>query len=110
MDELSVISFGEYIRSLRENSGSPIREIATQLGIDPSLLGKIERNERQPSKELISKIATIFRQEEKFLIKQFVSDQFAYKILEEEADIEILKVAEEKVKYHINKINRDKKK
>jgi len=103
MDELTVISFGEYIRNLRINFGSPIREIATQLGIDPSLLGKIERNERQPTRDLIAKIAVIFKQDEKFLINQFVSDQFAYKILEEKVDISILKVAENKVKYFTNK-------
>jgi len=34
-----------------------------------------------------------------------LSDQIAYKILEEEADVTILKVAEEKVKYFKNKNN-----
>jgi hypothetical protein len=33
------------------------------------------------------------------LVKEMLSDQFAYKILEEEADIDTLKVAEEKVEY-----------
>ena len=33
------------------------------------------------------------------LFEEFLSDQIAYKIMDEEADIEILKVAEEKVKY-----------
>ena len=99
MSKSTVISFGEYIRGLREISGLPIRKIAAQLDIDPSLLGKIERNERQPTKDLISRIAKIFKQDEKFLKKQFISDQFAYKILEEESDLSILKVAEDKVKY-----------
>jgi hypothetical protein len=33
------------------------------------------------------------------LQNDFLSDQIAYKILDEEADLSILKVAEEKVKY-----------
>jgi len=33
------------------------------------------------------------------LKNEFLSDQIAYKILNEEADLEILKVAEEKVSY-----------
>lgn len=103
MSKTIVTSFGEYIRGLRENSGLPIRKIAAQLDIDPSLLGKFERNERQPTKEVVSKIATIFNQEEKYLTKQLISDQFAYKILEAESDISILKVAEDKVKYLIKK-------
>ena len=99
MGKQTIVSFGEHIRGLRESSGLPIRKIAAQLDIDPSLLGKIERNERQPTKNLITRIAKIFSQDENYLTKQFISDQFAYKIYEEDADIEILKVAEEKVKY-----------
>ncbi len=32
-------------------------------------------------------------------MKEFLSDQIAYKILDEEADLDTLKVAEEKVTY-----------
>jgi len=98
-----VTSFGEYIRSLRETAGLPIRKIAAQLDIDPSLLGKIERNERQPTREQIASIAKIYKQDEKYLTEQFLSDQFAYRIMEEEADISILRVAEDKVKYFTQK-------
>jgi transcriptional regulator with XRE-family HTH domain len=97
-----VTLFGGYIRNLRETAGLPIRKIAAQLDIDPSQLGKIERNERRPTKEQISRIAKIFKQDERFLVQQYLSDQFAYRIMEEEADIEILKFAEAKVKYLIN--------
>ena len=98
-----VTSFGEYIRALRLNTGLPIRKVAAKLDIDPSLLGKIERDKRQPTKDLISKIAKIFNQNEKYLTQQLVSDQLAYKILEEDGDLEIFKVAEEKVKYLMEK-------
>ena len=91
-------SFGEQIRIHREEMELPLRKVAASLDIDPSLLGKIERNERHPSKELIRKIAFFFKIDEKNLIRQFVSDQIAYKIIEE-GDIEILKVAEKKVMY-----------
>ncbi len=99
----SVTSFGEYIRSLRETAGLPIRKIAAQIDIDPSLLGKIERNERQPTREQIANIAKIFSQDEKYLIQQFLSDQFAYRIMEENSDISILRAAEDKVKYFTQK-------
>lgn len=67
--------------------------------MDTSLLAKIERNERQPTKLIISQVAEYFNVDKKELQTEFLSDQIAYKILDEEADIEILKVAEEKVKY-----------
>ena len=91
-------SFGEQIRTLREEKELPLRKVAAFLDIDPSLLGKIERNERQPNKEFIKQIALFFKIDEKSLIRQFVSDQIAYKIIEED-DMEILKVAEKKVMY-----------
>lgn len=103
MNNPSITSFGEYIRGLRETLGLSIKEIAHRLTVDASLFGKIERDERPPTRELITKIATVLGQDEKVLVRQFLSDQLAYKILEQDADIEILKVAEEKVKYHLTK-------
>ena len=96
MSKQKISTFGEFIRELREKTGLPIRKVAAQLDIDPSLLGKIERNDRQPTKEQIKKLAEIFGQDENYLLSEFVSDQIAYKILEEESDLSILKVAEKK--------------
>ncbi len=50
-------------------------------------------------KQLIKNIADFFEVNEKELREEFLSDQIAYKVLEEEADLNILKVAEEKVAY-----------
>lgn len=106
MTEKKLTSFGEYVRQLRLNEGLPLRKIAAQLDIDPSLLGKIERNERQPTKELVTAIAKIFKQNPKDLYSEFISDQFAYKIVEDDVHIDVLKVAEKKVLY----ITKSKKK
>jgi HTH-type transcriptional regulator, competence development regulator len=95
----NLTSFGEHIRNLRENQSLTLKNVAEQIGIDTSLLAKIERNERQPTKLIISQVAEYFNVDKKELQTEFLSDQIAYKILDEEADIEILKVAEEKVKY-----------
>lgn len=92
-------SFGELLRSLREETGQTLKTVAENLEMDTSLLAKIERNERQPTKQIISQIAKYFNVEEKELHSEFLSDLIAYKILEEKADIEILKVAEQKINY-----------
>ena len=99
MSKQKISTFGEFIRELREKEGLPIRKVAAQLDIDPSLLGKFERNDRQPTKEQIKKLAEIFGQDESYLLSEFISDQIAYKILEEESDLSILKVAEKKVHF-----------
>lgn len=92
-------SFGEHLRTLREEAGLTLKFVAEQISIDTSLLAKIERNERQPTKQIIKQVADFFKVDEKELQNNFLSDQIAYKILEQEADLSILKVAEEKVKY-----------
>jgi transcriptional regulator with XRE-family HTH domain len=95
----SISTIGEQLRKLRENANLSLREVAGNIGIDTSLLGKIERNKRQPTKEQLKQVAIFFKVNEKQLIKEMLSDQFAYKIIEEEADLDTLKVAEDKVEY-----------
>lgn len=92
-------NFGEHLRTLREEAQQTLREVSKNIGIDPSLLAKIERNERQPTKQIIKDVATFFKVDAKELQNEFLSDQIAYKILDEEADFEILKVAEKKLSY-----------
>ncbi|MCE2734583.1 MAG: helix-turn-helix domain-containing protein [Flammeovirgaceae bacterium] len=92
-------TFGEQLRQLRETANLTLKEVAANIEIDPSLLAKVERNQRQPTKQLIKYIANFFEVNEKQLLEEFLSDQIAYKIIEEEADLSILKVAEKKVAY-----------
>jgi len=92
-------SFGEHLRYLREKSGFTLKIVSEKISIDISLLAKIERNERQPTKLIIRQIADLFQVDIQELQNDILSDLIAYKILEEEADISILKVAEDKVKY-----------
>jgi transcriptional regulator with XRE-family HTH domain len=99
MHKNKVTTFGEQVRILREDAQLPLREVAEKIGIDTSLLGKIERSERQPTKEQIKQIAKYFKVDEKDLLKEYLSDQIAYRILEEEADLDTLKIAERKVQY-----------
>jgi len=92
-------SFGELLRTLREETGQTLKTVSEKLDIDTSLLAKIERNERQPTKLIIKQVSKYFKVDEKELQSEFLSDQIAYKILDEDADLETLKVAEEKVIY-----------
>ena len=97
--KISVSTFGEQLRILREQASLSLRDVASAIGIDTSLLGKIERNERPATKEQIKQVAIFFNVNEKHLVKETVSDMIAYKIIEEEVDIDTLKVAERKVEY-----------
>ena len=92
-------SFGEHLRHLREEAGLTLKFVSEQITIDTSLLAKIERNERQPTRQMINQVADFFKVDVNELRNHFLSDVIAFKILEEKADLNILKVAEEKVKY-----------
>lgn len=94
-----ISTVGEQLRTIREKANLPLREVATSIGIDTSLLGKIERNERQATKEQVKQLAAFYKIDEKKMLKELLSDQFAYKILEEEADLDTLILAEDKVEY-----------
>ncbi len=94
-----ISSFGELLRTLRANRQLSLREVATAIEIDASLLGKIERDERPPTREQIKLVAGFFNYDEHKLIREHLSDQFAYKIIEADTDLDILKVAEQKIEY-----------
>lgn len=106
MTNKNLTTFGEFIRKLREDSNLPLRKVAHELDIDQSQLAKIERDERQPTKELVKRIAKVFKQDEHQLTITYLSDIIAYQILDEEDGLQALKVAEKKVNY-IKSKNKD---
>jgi len=98
------MTIGKQLRNLRENINLSLREVAAEIGVDTSLLGKIERDERQPTKEQIKNIASFFKIEEKELIVKTMSKQVAYKLADEKYAKEILVAAEKEIQY-ITKLN-----
>ncbi|MDP3916103.1 MAG: helix-turn-helix transcriptional regulator [Bacteroidota bacterium] len=93
-------TFGDTVKKLREDRKLPLREVAEALKIDTSMLGKIEKNSRKPTKHIIGKFATFFEVSDKDLTIAFLSDAVAFRVMEEEDfSSEVFKVAEEKVKY-----------
>ena len=92
-------TFGEIIKSFREEMSLPLRIVAKEVGIDTSTLGKLEKNERNPSKDLIRKFSNYCKVDEKDLLIASKSDNVACKLMEDDKAIKILKAAEEKVKY-----------
>ena len=93
-------SFGETIRDLRIENHLTLRQVADHLKIDTSMLGKIEKNSRKPSKQFIKDISNLFSIDEDLLTVAHLSDTVVYSILDEELASEVLKVAEEKINYY----------
>ena len=91
--------FGKKIRELRTTKKVPLRVLAAFLGIDTSVLSKVERGQRSISREMAIKIAIFFELEPRELLVEFLSDKVAYIIYDEDNREEILKLAEIKVEY-----------
>jgi transcriptional regulator with XRE-family HTH domain len=67
-------SFGEYLRSRREDLGLPLRKVAAKLDIDTSILSKIERSERVATKEMLPTLAKTLEVQEKEIEIEFIKD------------------------------------
>lgn len=90
---------GEIIREQREKKGLLLRQLAAQLDIDAAILSKIERGDRKATRDQIPKLAKILEIPEEELLVQYISENIACEIVEEDFASQALKVAEKKVKY-----------
>lgn len=102
-------TFGTLIRKLREKADMPIRKVAAFLDLDASTLSKIERDERSANKDQIEKLAKLFKVDERTLLVAYLSDKVTYALMEEGCSEEVLKVAEQKIKYYKSKQSKSKK-
>ncbi len=66
---------GIKLRKLREDRGLLLRQVAAQLEIDPSLLSKIERNEKRATREQIIFLESLFETRPNELLIQYLSDR-----------------------------------
>jgi len=91
-------SFGETIRKLREDQNLLMRELSAKLEIDVSLLSKIETNNRFARKELVEKLAKVFKVDYKELLTIWFSDKIVNELKDVDNIDEILKIAEQRIK------------
>ena len=92
-------TFGKIIKEKRDKKKLLLREVAALLGIDQSIISKLEKGERNATREQVLKFAEIYDIEPKDLIVCWQSDKVANNLIQEAEAEEILKLAESKVKY-----------
>lgn len=80
-------SFGEYLREQRENKGLPLRKVAAELDIDTSILSKIERNEREATKEMLPIFSKVLERDLKEVEVKFI----IHSLLTQFSDLKYLK-------------------
>lgn len=75
-----VLTFGEFIKQKRKELGYTLKKVASYLDLDPSTLGKIEREERNLSLNLISSLAIILETEKNKLLNHYYSSKIIQEI------------------------------
>ena len=90
--------FGDRIRELRLKQKLLLRQVASMLEIDTSIISKIERGDRQIKKEQIAVLAEMLKTDKEELYTLWLADQL-YNVIEGEpmAD-EALKSVSKKLK------------
>jgi transcriptional regulator with XRE-family HTH domain len=68
----SDFEIGSYLQQLRKERKMSLREVAEHIGIDVSMLSKIEHGERQLQSHMISAIADLFKVDYKSIQIQFI--------------------------------------
>jgi transcriptional regulator with XRE-family HTH domain len=96
---MSTETIGEKLRQIRESKGFPLRKVSALIDIDVAILSKMERGERKLTKEIILKLADIYKQNSDELLVLFLSDKIMYEIQDEALGEKALKVTEQRVKY-----------
>lgn len=94
--------FGDRIRELRTKQKLLLRQVASKLDVDTSIISKMERGERPIKKEQITILAEILKADKDELITLWLADQ-VYDVLKDE------KQADEALKQVSNKIKKANK-
>jgi len=95
-------TIGTILRELRETKGLLLREVGAELSLDPTILSKIERDERMPTREQVKSLSNFYKEQKNEVIIAWLSDKLVYEIQDEELGLDAMKVAEVKIKYGKN--------
>jgi len=90
--------FGERIRELRTKQGLLLRQLASKLDVDTSIISKVERGDRQLKKEQIPLLAEILKADKVELETLWLADQLMQLVKDEPTADEALKSVSKKIK------------
>jgi predicted nucleotidyltransferase len=98
---MSTISLGNKLRKLRKENKLPLRKVAVMIDLDVAILSKMERGERRLTREVVLKLAQIYKQDPGELMVLYLSEKVLYEIGREELALQALQAAEEQIEYKL---------
>lgn len=93
------MTIGKKIRELREEAKMLQRELAYKLDVGDAYLSKIERNQKNLKKEHLKTISKLFKYPYEELETLWLANKVYDLIKDEKKAIEVLKVAEQEIKF-----------
>ena len=90
--------FGERIRELRTKQNLLLRQLASLLDVDTSIISKVERGDRQLKKEQIPLLAEILKASSDELMTLWLADQIYAVVKDEKLANEAMDIAEGQLK------------
>lgn len=90
-------TLGQSLRELRKSRGLLIREVAAQLGIDPSLLSRIERGDKKPTRAQVIQLSEILQANPRDMLADYLSERVVSTLRDEDVALEAILLAEQKI-------------
>lgn len=87
------MTFGETIRRQRESKGLLLRQVAAYLEVDTAFISKLERNERNASREQVVKLAEYLQTPSDQLLTVWLAEKILGTINNDEQGEPALKLA-----------------
>lgn len=91
--------FGDRIRELRTKQKLLLRQVASKLDVDTSIVSKMEKGDRPIKKEQINILAEILKVNKDELLILWLADQLYDVVKDEKLANEALKLAEQKINF-----------
>lgn len=91
------VTFGEYIKQRRGELGFPLRKVASHIDIDPSTLGKIEKDERCLNLENLDRLSYILQTDKITLLNYHYSTKIIGELKDYPQYEEVLNIVSEKL-------------
>ena len=98
-------TLGDTLKTAREKKELILRKVAAEVDIDQSLISKFEKNERKPTIDQLVRLAKFYGLSASKLTISWYSEKIAAELKYTASTSEILKVAEEKIKYYKKQTN-----
>ncbi|HXL54966.1 MAG TPA: nucleotidyltransferase domain-containing protein [Chitinophagaceae bacterium] len=100
---MSTENIGGKLRKLREENRLPLRKVAALVDIDVAILSKMERGQRRLTKEVVQKLAKVYKHDEEELMVLYLSERIVHEIGDEDLALKAFQMAEEQVAYNAYK-------